>query len=84
MQDAKDVVGQYRCFPGFLRLSLFALMVGFFARMIPSALALGDPGKSIIAMLSNRRQGQGVEVIQSASLRELFGELAKRVVKAHG
>jgi len=49
MQEAKDVVGQYRRLAAFLLLSMLALMLGFFALTIPAALALGAPGKSITA-----------------------------------
>ena len=53
MQEAKDVVGQYRRLAVFPLLSMLGLMLGFFALTIPAALALGTPGKSIMATLGN-------------------------------
>jgi hypothetical protein len=53
MQEAKDVVGQYRRLAVFPLLSMLALILGFFALTIPAAFALGTPGKSILATLGN-------------------------------
>lgn len=53
MEEAKDVVGQYRRLVVFPLLSMLALMLGFFALMIPAALALAAPGKSIMATLGS-------------------------------
>jgi hypothetical protein len=59
MQEAKDVVGQYRRLAVFPLLSMLGLLVGFFALTIPAALALGDPGKSIMATL-----GKGLHLLE--------------------
>ena len=53
MQEAKDVVGQYRRLALFPLLSMLCLILGFFVLAIPVALALGAPGKSIAATLGN-------------------------------
>jgi hypothetical protein len=53
MQEAKDVVGQYRRLAVFPLLSMLGLMLGFFVLTIPAVLALGTPGKSIMATLGN-------------------------------
>jgi hypothetical protein len=53
MQEAKDVVGQYRRLAVFPLLSLLCLMLGFLALTISAALALGDPGKSFVATLGH-------------------------------
>jgi len=58
MQEAKDVVGQYRRLAVFPLLSMLALMLGFFALTIPAVLALGAPGRSIVATF-----GDGVHLL---------------------